>query len=117
MNSTLRATVLAAVFLPGVTGCSLFRAHEAATTAYVGDTAITTRVKTALIKDPRIRASEIDVQTYQGRVTLNGVVDTADMAQRALDIARATAGVRTIDDKLTVAPPSTAANDRPPAAD
>jgi hypothetical protein len=91
------------VLLLTVPACALFRAQEAATTGYVGDSTITARVKTALIKDPRIQASEIDVQTYQGRVTLNGVVDSAAMAERALEVARATPGVRTIDDKLTLA--------------
>jgi osmotically-inducible protein OsmY len=102
MSSTFRAAALAAIVALSATGCSLFRAHEPATTGYIGDTAITTRIKTALIKDPQIRASEIDVQTEQGRVTLNGMVDSPAMAERALDIARATPGVRTIDDKLTV---------------
>ncbi|HUN75863.1 MAG TPA: BON domain-containing protein [Steroidobacteraceae bacterium] len=114
MSSTFRAAVLALTLSLGATGCSLFRAHEAATTAYVGDTAITTRVQTALIHDPHIRASEIDVQTAQGRVTLDGEVDDAAMAQRALEITRATPGVRTIDDKLTVASPSTALNTKLP---
>ncbi len=89
--------------LLGTPACGLFRERDAATSAYVGDSAITARVKTALIKDPRIKASEIEVQTSEGRVTLNGVVDSDDMAQRALDIARATPGVRTIDDRLKVA--------------
>jgi hyperosmotically inducible periplasmic protein len=116
MNFIFRAAALGAIVLLGATGCSLFRAHEAATTAYVGDVAITTRVKTALIKDPGIRASEIDVHTEQGRCTLNGIVDTPQMAERALDIARAAPGVRAIDDKLTVAPPKTALNARQPDA-
>lgn len=102
MHSTLRASVLVLCSLI-VTSCALFRSHEAATAAYVGDSAITARVKTALIKDPKIQANEIEVVTTQSRVTLNGVVDNAEMARRAIEIARATPGVRTIDDKLQVA--------------
>jgi len=102
MHSTLRATVLVLSSL-SVTSCALFRSHEAATAAYVGDSAITARVTTALIKDPKIQANEIEVETTQSRVTLNGVVDNAEMARRAIEIARATPGVRTIDDKLRVA--------------
>jgi hyperosmotically inducible periplasmic protein len=101
MHSTLRAgLVVLASFV--VTACGLLQSHETETSAYVGDTAITARLKTALIKDPHIQASEIEVQTNQGRVTLNGVVDNDEMARRVLDIARATPGVRTIDDKLIV---------------
>lgn len=116
MSLIFRAAALGALVLLSATGCSLFRAHEAATTAYVGDMAITTRVKTALIKDPSIRASEIDVHTERGRCTLDGEVDTSQMAERALDIARAAPGVRTINDQLTVVPPKTAANNRQPDA-
>ena len=83
--------------------CALFRSEDASTTAYVGDSAITARVQMALIKDPLIKANEIEVLTSQGRVTLNGVVDNAAMARRALEVARATPGVRTIDDKMHVA--------------
>jgi hyperosmotically inducible periplasmic protein len=116
MSSKLGTAALAALFLLCATGCSLFRAHEAATSAYVGDNAITARVQTALIKDPHIQANEIEVQTNQARVTLNGVVDSTAMLQRALDIARATPGVRTIDDKLTVASDKPLASVRQPGA-
>jgi hypothetical protein len=102
MRSILRAA-LAVLVSVLITSCAMFRSHEAATSAYVGDSAITARVTTALIKDPRIKANEIEVQTSEGRVTLNGLVDSAEMARRALEIARTTPGVRTIDDKLQVA--------------
>ena len=102
MSRIFAAAVVAALLALGATGCSLFGAHQAATSAYVVDTAITARIQTALIKDPHIKANEIDVQTSQGRVLLNGVVDSTAMAQRALEIARATPGVRTVYDKMTV---------------
>jgi hyperosmotically inducible periplasmic protein len=112
MHSMTRAAILVMVSLT-VTACGLLRSNEAATSAYVGDTAITARLKTALVKDPRIEASDIVVLTNQGRVTLNGVVDNSDVVRRVLDIARTTPGVRTIDDKLKV---SSAKADRPPDA-
>ncbi|HTX25233.1 MAG TPA: BON domain-containing protein [Steroidobacteraceae bacterium] len=110
------ASALVIILSSGVTGCALFHAREAATSGYVGDSAITAGVRTALIKDPRIKASEIEVQTSHGSVTLNGLVDSAAMKRRALEIARATPGVRTIDDRLQVAAPASsgpsAASDR-----
>ncbi len=116
MHSMRRAALVLLASL-AMTGCALLRSQDATTSAYVGDSAITVRVQTALIKDPRVEAREIEVQTHQGRVTLNGIVNSAAMEQRAVSIARATPGVRTIDDKLKVMTAQPAASiSRPPNA-
>ncbi len=103
MRAKFWAWTAVLVLLLTLPACALFRSQEAATTGYIGDSTITARVRTALIKDPHIKASEIQVLTNQGKVTLNGVVDDAAMAQRVLDVARATPGVRSIDDQLKLA--------------
>lgn len=71
--------------------------------AYVDDSAVTARVKTALIKSPGVKASEIDVHTYRGVVTLDGVVDNEQMLTRAEKIARDTQGVSSVSSTLQVA--------------
>lgn len=101
------AAALAAAMLLGA-GCSVFRGHESPT-AYVDDSALTARIKTELIKTPGIKASEIDVSTYQGRVTLMGVVDNAQMLSRAEQIARGTPGVKAVRSTLQVASTETPA--------
>jgi len=90
--------------LSSLSACAMFRGqgrHE-----YVDDTAITARVHTALVKDSDVKASEIGVHTYQGKVTLNGVVDSAEMARRAESDARETPGVQSVQNVLEL--PSTA---------
>jgi len=83
-------------------GCAILRGHEAPS-AYVDDATVTARVKTALIKTPGVKASEIDVHTYRGVVTLDGLVDDRQMLVRAAQIARDTPGVKSVDNTLQVA--------------
>lgn len=92
-------------------GCGVFRGHESPS-AYVDDSAVTARVKTALIKTPGVKASEIDVHTYHGAVTLDGVVDTEQMLHRAEKVARQTAGVMSVRSTLQVASTESAAVER-----
>ncbi len=103
------AAALAAATLLGA-GCEVFRGHESPS-AYVDDSAVTARVKTALIKAPGVKANEIDVHTYRGVVTLNGVVDNEQMLDRAKKIARDTPGVKSVRSALQVA--STGGTDEP----
>lgn len=86
-------------------GCSILRDHKGPT-AYVGDASISARLEIALTQSPAVKAQEIDVHTFQGTVTLDGVVDNALMARRAEQIARATAGVRIVNSRLQVAGPA-----------
>jgi osmotically-inducible protein OsmY len=80
--------------------------------APVDDSALSARVKDGLVKDPSVKATEIHVQTYQGNVTLSGVVDSAAMARRAEQITHGTPGVKAVESDLQVANPSTEAAQR-----
>jgi osmotically-inducible protein OsmY len=74
-----------------------------AATAPADDPTITTRVKTALINDPGISAT-IDVQTFQGVVTLSGKVKTKDEEAKAIAVARSIRGVTDVKSKLEIQP-------------
>jgi osmotically-inducible protein OsmY len=102
----MRALLLLAVVLgmAGTAGCRMLRQH-AGPAAYVDDSSINARVEIALVHDPDIEAREIDVHTYNGKVTLDGVVDSDAMKRGAESIARATPGVRSVESKLRVALP------------
>ena len=56
------------------------------------DAGITTSVKSQLVADDLVRARQINVDTRDRVVTLNGEVRSADEEARALQIARATLG-------------------------
>lgn len=98
----LRVGLLVAYLVLGASGCQTIRQHEGPI-AYVGDSAINAHVEIALVRDPQIAAPEIDVQTYQGTVTLVGTVDSAAMKRAAERIARSTPGVRAVINRLKVA--------------
>ena len=52
--------------------------------------------------DDHISAGSIGVKTKDGHVTLSGVVANDDEHRRAVDLARDTKGVVSVDDRLTV---------------
>jgi hyperosmotically inducible protein len=68
----------------------------------VDDAAITTKVKTALMAEPGLRSLEINVDTRDNVVTLNGTVDSQEKKQRAMQIAQGIDGVKSVADNLVV---------------
>jgi hyperosmotically inducible protein len=66
------------------------------------DAAITTKVKTALMAEPGLRSLEINVDTRDNVVTLNGTVDSQEKKQRAMQIAQGVEGVKSVSDNLVV---------------
>jgi hyperosmotically inducible protein len=70
----------------------------------IDDATITTRVKTALLNDPAVAGLKIDVDTFQGLVTLSGRVESRDEESKAVAIARRTPGVRDVKSTLQVNP-------------
>jgi len=68
----------------------------------IDDAAITAKVKTALIGEPGLKALQIDVDTANGVVTLSGTVDSRTSVNRAIQVAQAVQGVRSVDNRLSV---------------
>ncbi len=68
----------------------------------IDDAAITAKVKTALIREPDLEALKINVDTADGVVTLSGTVDSRTKVNRAVQVAQAVQGVRSVDNRLTV---------------
>jgi hyperosmotically inducible protein len=68
----------------------------------VDDSVTTGLVKSALIADPVTKAHQIDVEVFKGTVQLNGYVDSAASKERATDVAKATKGVHTVHNNLSV---------------
>lgn len=67
------------------------------------DAAILARITTALLADPALQASRVDVEVNAGRVLLRGLAPTEADKERASSLARATEGVRDVDNQLLVA--------------
>jgi hyperosmotically inducible protein len=68
------------------------------------DAGVTTAVKTKMASDDTVKASEINVDTHNHVVTLNGTVGSQAEKERAVMIARNTKGVSNVVDDLTVGP-------------
>lgn len=66
------------------------------------DTSINAKVKENLATDQIVKAAPIDVGVEKKVVTLSGTVDTATVKERAAAVARATDGVTSVVDRITI---------------
>jgi osmotically-inducible protein OsmY len=94
-----KMTLLAAlVAAPLVAGCGKTIGET------IDDTTITTRVKTAMLNDPNVSGTGIDVDTFKGVVTLSGRVKSQPEHDQAVALARQVNGVTEVKDALQVIP-------------
>jgi hyperosmotically inducible periplasmic protein len=70
----------------------------------VEEARLTTKIKAKMALDDTIRARAIDVSTSGTTVTVSGTVPSAAAHDRALSLARETAGVTNVIDHLDVSP-------------
>lgn len=66
------------------------------------DQSISAEINTALHRQAGVNPSKVQIYTYQGRVVLEGVVQTQDAAERILDITRNTRGVKSVQSELRI---------------
>jgi hypothetical protein len=66
------------------------------------DSAISARVRQALMADKGIPSAQIAVETYEGRVQLKGFVSAPGIASRAGRLTSAVDGVRTVHNDIAV---------------
>jgi hyperosmotically inducible periplasmic protein len=94
MNNRIEHRLLVAVALAVVLlgGCAATPTQES-TGEYVDDTALTTKVKTALLQDPEVSGLAINVETFKGEVQLSGFANTEAERQRAAALAKKVPGV------------------------
>jgi hyperosmotically inducible protein len=94
MRFTSRLAVTAAAL-------AFFAAPVVASTL-LDDAVITASVKAALLAHPAAKAHQIDVETRDGIVQLNGYVDSAAGKTAAARVANVVSGVKGVDNNLTV---------------
>ena len=95
--------VLGALGAGSLAGCA-GSATSLSTGEYIDDTAITARVKTALVTDDIVPAMDVQVETFRGNVQLSGFVDTAEQKSRAEQVARGVGGVQDVVNNITLKP-------------
>lgn len=110
--------LLALLLVPSLSGCAAAVAGVAAGGAagyYVAkderpakqmasDAAITAKVKTKFISDKQVPAMQINVDTFYNVVTLHGDVPNADVAERAVKLAKSVKGVKAVRSQLMLVP-------------
>ncbi|MFZ3207477.1 MAG: BON domain-containing protein [Geobacteraceae bacterium] len=82
-------------------GCAATQKKESSG-EYFDDTAITTKVKSAIFTDPALKVLQINVETFKGVVQLSGFVDSAQSASKAAEVVRSVKGVVSVKNDLIV---------------
>ena len=103
MVKLYRSVKFAAAFVAIVAfmGCASTQKHES-TGQYVDDTAITSKVKTAIFKEESLKTLQISVKTYKGVVQLSGFVDSSNKVTKAGEIAQSIDNVVSVENDLVV---------------
>lgn len=84
-----------------IAGCAGGATHES-TGEYLDDSILTTKVKTSILGDSRLKLLQINVETYKGVVQLSGFVDSAGAVTRAVQLASTVKGVKSVNNSLIV---------------
>lgn len=103
----MNLTGCAAVVIIGAGAGAYYVASDERTLGTISsDAGITSSIKTKFIKDEYINAFDINVDTYEGVVTLHGNVPSEAIKERAIKLASSVKGVNKIVTKLVIVPPN-----------
>jgi osmotically-inducible protein OsmY len=92
---------LVALLMLALVACAPTAKREG-TGEYIDDTVITAKVKAALIDDPELKAREINVETFKGRVQLSGFVSSREHISKAIQLTRGVKGVTEVKNDMVV---------------
>lgn len=100
-NPSMRrsAAVLLFISYAALAACASTSRTEG-TGEYVDDTVITTKVKAAVFNDPSLKSSEINVETFKGKVQLSGFVNSQADINQAVRVARQVKGVESVSNNM-----------------
>jgi hyperosmotically inducible protein len=82
-------------------GCGSTTTKEG-TGEYVDDSVITAKVKGAIFNDPDLKVNEINVETFKGTVQLSGFVRSQADINKAVEVARKVAGVKSVKNDMRI---------------
>jgi hyperosmotically inducible periplasmic protein len=100
MVRVVQSVAVVVAILVLVVGCQTLTGKTAGTV--VDDTAITASVKAKLVADKPANLTRVDVDTNQGTVYLNGMVDSPEQRARAEHLAWQASGVKSVVNNLQV---------------
>ena len=99
IKTKISAALLVTTLLIAAAGCASTRTHEG-TGQYVDDSVITTKVKSAILGEPGLKVSEINVETFKGVVQLSGFVSSRSDIDSAIKVASAVNGVKSVKNEM-----------------
>lgn len=91
----------AAITMMFMLGCASTPTREG-TGEYIDDTVITTKVKKEILEEPGLKSAEINVETFKGVVQLSGFVSSQSAIDKAVQVARAVKGVKSVTNSMRV---------------
>lgn len=101
MLFTLNACMLAVAGGAGAGGYYAGK-DERSVVTIANDAATTGLIKTKFLADDMVSAMDINIDTYDGNVTLTGAVPNGQTGRRAEEIARSVKGVKSVTLDLEV---------------
>ncbi|MGH7928851.1 MAG: BON domain-containing protein [Candidatus Binatia bacterium] len=100
MLRNVRGFAVMTILLGALAGCQALTGQTLGQN--IDDTTLTTTVKTQLAKDKLATLTRIGVDTYNGVVSLSGVVTSPGAKARAEEIAKSVNGVKEVNNNLQV---------------
>lgn len=99
-RSTFRVSLIcASIAFAALSGCGSTAKTEG-TGQYIDDSVITTKTKSAFFNDPDLKATEINVETFKGRVQLSGFVKSQADINQAVSLAKGIPGVTSVKNDM-----------------
>ena len=93
------STFVLAMAFTAMLGCASTSKHEG-TGEYIDDSVITTKVKAAVLNEPTLKSTEINVETFKGVVQLSGFVNSEVDIKKAAEVARGVKGVTSVKNDM-----------------
>lgn len=90
---------LSVIFSALLAGCAP-GAKKEGTGGYIDDTVITTKVKAALLAEKSLNSTEINVETFKGRVQLSGFVSSQNTVNKAVAVTEKISGVQAVENDM-----------------
>jgi osmotically-inducible protein OsmY len=100
LNLILRI-LISLILVVSIAGCAGGKTYES-TGEYLDDSAITTKVKSSILGDSKLKVFQISVQTFKGIVQLSGFVNSSAVSARATELTRTVKGVKMVNNSLIV---------------
>lgn len=103
MIKKLRGLVLIVLYASALvlSGC-VATENRSSTGEYFDDALVTTKVKAALMTEPGLKDSQINVETYEGVVQLSGFISEQEDINTAIKIVKGVKGVVSVENDMKV---------------